>query len=129
MRSGLAVLVRLGHLRHVLEPPSLSADDVDSEEAEGAIESALIKVQLIGIFACAVAGEQFAELAQDILPNRGGFRKLPVRHLRSEEHTSELQSLMRISYAVLCLKTNNHNSTPTEKRHEYTTTSRRRSTR
>src|SRR3546814_6035180 len=101
MRSGLAVLVRLGHLRHVLEPPSLSADDVDSEEAEGAIESALIKVQLIGIFACAVAGEQFAELAQDILPNRGGFRKLPVRHLddkfclRSEEHTSELQSLMR----------------------------------
>src|SRR3546814_4527823 len=26
---------------------------------------------------------------------------------RSEEHTSELQSLMRISYAVFCLKTNN----------------------
>src|SRR3546814_4822642 len=26
------------------------------------------------------------------------------RELRSEEHTSELQSLMRISYAVLCLK-------------------------
>src|SRR3546814_3716806 len=25
--------------------------------------------------------------------------------LRSEEHTSELQSLMRISYAVFCLKT------------------------
>src|SRR3546814_5528920 len=25
-------------------------------------------------------------------------------HLRSEEHTSELKSLMRISYAVLCLK-------------------------
>src|SRR3546814_10488350 len=34
---------------------------------------------------------------------------------RSEEHTSELQSLMRISYAVFCLKkknktTNTHNS-------------------
>src|SRR3546814_2342835 len=27
-----------------------------------------------------------------------------VVHLRSEEHTSELQSLMRISYAVFCLK-------------------------
>src|SRR3546814_1088982 len=27
---------------------------------------------------------------------------------RSEEHTSELQSLMRISYAVFCLKKNNH---------------------
>src|SRR3546814_7424788 len=30
-----------------------------------------------------------------------GDRKIPVR---SEEHTSELQSLMRISYASLCLK-------------------------
>src|SRR3546814_6766422 len=28
--------------------------------------------------------------------------------LRSEEHTSELQSLMRISYAVFCLKKKNH---------------------
>src|SRR3546814_6768497 len=27
-----------------------------------------------------------------------------VQHHRSEEHTSELQSLMRISYAVFCLK-------------------------
>src|SRR3546814_8315205 len=27
-----------------------------------------------------------------------------LRNLRSEEHTSELQSLMRISYAVFCLK-------------------------
>src|SRR3546814_4835043 len=29
---------------------------------------------------------------------------LPVDDVRSEEHTSELQSLMRISYAVFCLK-------------------------
>src|SRR3546814_2827028 len=28
---------------------------------------------------------------------------------RSEEHTSELQSLMRISYAVFCLQTTEHN--------------------
>src|SRR3546814_4323831 len=28
----------------------------------------------------------------------------PIRPERSEEHTSELQSLMRISYAVFCLK-------------------------
>src|SRR3546814_3552585 len=27
-----------------------------------------------------------------------------IEHRRSEEHTSELQSLMRISYAVFCLK-------------------------
>src|SRR3546814_1633575 len=31
--------------------------------------------------------------------------------MRSEEHTSELQSLMRISYAVLCLKQNKYNHT------------------
>src|SRR3546814_8580457 len=30
------------------------------------------------------------------------------RDERSEEHTSELQSLMRISYAVFCLKTKTH---------------------
>src|SRR3546814_8731787 len=29
--------------------------------------------------------------------------------VRSEEHTSELQSLMRTSYAVFCLKTKNNN--------------------
>src|SRR3546814_2587976 len=32
---------------------------------------------------------------------------------RSEEHTSELQSLMRISYAVFCLKKNNINISTT----------------
>src|SRR3546814_3441119 len=31
-----------------------------------------------------------------------------LTRFRSEEHTSELQSLMRISYAVFCLKQKNH---------------------
>src|SRR3546814_5286230 len=45
----------------------------------------------------------------------GASSALCRRGVRSEEHTSELQSLMRISYAVFCLKkkksiyTNNHN--------------------
>src|SRR3546814_8037239 len=34
-------------------------------------------------------------------------------HVRSEEHTSELQSLMRISYAVFCLKQKNTETTHT----------------
>src|SRR3546814_5789302 len=43
---------------------------------------------------------------------RGVLPKLPVdaatlEARRSEEHTSELQSLMRISYAVFCLKKKN----------------------
>src|SRR3546814_6397735 len=37
------------------------------------------------------------------IPNLPGF-KARVIDERSEEHTSELQSLMRISYAVFCLK-------------------------
>src|SRR3546814_5371582 len=43
---------------------------------------------------------------------------------RSEEHTSELQSLMRISYAVFCLKKKNlslsvvHDTTPTTHSHQ-----------
>src|SRR3546814_8642125 len=48
------------------------------------------------------AGRQFLDLGD---ADRGGARHghddLPDR---SEEHTSELQSLMRISYAVFCLK-------------------------
>src|SRR3546814_2063010 len=50
---------------------------------------------------------------------------------RSEEHTSELQSLMRISYAVFCLKKKktltqkHHVSQPTLHTHRSDTTSRR----
>src|SRR3546814_2158900 len=38
---------------------------------------------------------------------RSAAAPLHPGHERSEEHTSELQSLMRISYAVFCLKKNN----------------------
>src|SRR3546814_5900148 len=36
--------------------------------------------------------------------NGYGVAHAPPREVRSEEHTSELQSLMRISYAVFCLQ-------------------------
>src|SRR3546814_5871807 len=53
-------------------------------------------------------GEQFLEpLAADLgLLFGAELDRLYLRHpvVRSEEHTSELQSLMRISYAVFCLK-------------------------
>src|SRR3546814_4681234 len=46
----------------------------------------------------------------------------PARSIRSEEHTSELQSLMRISYAVFCLKKNNNQQNVYRNPiHEYTT--------
>src|SRR3546814_3914735 len=45
-----------------------------------------------------------AELEKD----RDEYHAIAVRRVRSEEHTSELQSLMRISYAVFCLKKKKH---------------------
>src|SRR3546814_6549972 len=47
-------------------------------------------------------------IAQDMRADHAAGRLLEVEQfadrVRSEEHTSELQSLMRISYAVFCLK-------------------------
>src|SRR3546814_10219749 len=59
---------------------------------------------------CGAAGHgpDRAELRADLRLARAGTRAaLP----RSEEHTSELQSLMRISYAVFCLKKKKEPST------------------
>src|SRR3546814_10434723 len=50
-----------------------------------------------------IAGDGFAP--HDINSHVDGN----VSYLRSEEHTSELQSLMRISYAVFCLKKKKQN--------------------
>src|SRR3546814_6670492 len=48
-------------------------------------------------------GELASQLLRDVRPAGGGDDRVEGRG-RSEEHTSELQSLMRISYAVSCLK-------------------------
>src|SRR3546814_9298871 len=42
-----------------------------------------------------------------LFPNGEGSTRL-LHEIRSEEHTSELQSLMRISYAVFCLQKKKH---------------------
>src|SRR3546814_3058181 len=50
--------------------------------------------------------------------------KRACQSARSEEHTSELQSLMRISYAVFCLKKKNKKTrkiVTSKTRHNYTT--------
>src|SRR3546814_7507152 len=60
-------------------------------------------------------------IARRIDPSDGSARQVTSecqKFSRSEEHTSELQSLMRISYAVFCLKkqntkNNNNNTHPT----------------
>src|SRR3546814_7699856 len=55
---------------------------------------------IAGINAVASAIEHDADNVREVLLEAGA--KNP--RIRSEEHTSELQSLMRISYAVFCLK-------------------------
>src|SRR3546814_2159721 len=68
------------------------------------------KATTLGVGSCLVASMIY-------FPSQGGtwsahellitlflFITAPVSANRSEEHTSELQSLMRISYAVFCLK-------------------------
>src|SRR3546814_5815421 len=52
-------------------------------------------------------GAQSADDAATRAGQRRSAAALPLQ-LRSEEHTSELQSLMRISYAVFCLKKKTH---------------------
>src|SRR3546814_6479434 len=67
------------------------------------------------------AASETRRFAQVILPDQAaanalaakirGGTSLTAAAQRSEEHTSELQSLMRISYAVFCLKKKNKQST------------------
>src|SRR3546814_5045464 len=52
----------------------------------------------LSVAPCAGKLREEAELSQ------GGYASFDLERYRSEEHTSELQSLMRISYAVFCLK-------------------------
>src|SRR3546814_10509933 len=51
--------------------------------------------------------------ALSVIPNlfRDPWTQSAQDRARAEEHTSELQSLMRISYAVFCLKKKNHKIT------------------
>src|SRR3546814_4362802 len=59
-----------------------------------------------------VLGIAIGHIVQRVRPCPLRPRHPPPRPLRSEEHTSELQSLMRISYAVFCLKKKTHRKPP-----------------
>src|SRR3546814_3043251 len=50
------------------------------------------------------------DFVSSILLDDYQYWKDDIKGTRSEEHTSELQSLMRISYAVFCLKKNTNNN-------------------
>src|SRR3546814_9332673 len=82
---------------------AVAADIVDIGDALPAAPGAAIVIGG-GQLAIAIGAD-----GEDELFLRGQFDEAFRAHLRrsflrSEEHTSELQSLMRISYAVFCLK-------------------------
>src|SRR3546814_8707384 len=54
-------------------------------------------------------GDSVSHPGDSISIKHGRLHGRRKRNSRSEEHTSELQSLMRISYAVLCLKKKKQN--------------------
>src|SRR3546814_8823663 len=90
MRLGFAA----GRSRH--EPPLSPCDGC----SRVALRHSLCRGRLAGAGA-ASAVERQRECADRAVSDRPGC---DAESRRSEEHTSELQSLMRISYAVFCLK-------------------------
>src|SRR3546814_8950863 len=68
------------------------------------LEIGMLPATIVGV----VENSRFRSLREPVeammFYDRGIYWNLIVRYDRSEEHTSELQSLMRISYAVFCLK-------------------------
>src|SRR3546814_4630160 len=80
----------------------LAVRDKPQGRTEGRAQ-ALATTGVIGINRRRPLGHIRQTLACSTAQGRRGF-------CRSEEHTSELQSLLRISYAVFCLKKNRYNS-------------------
>src|SRR3546814_9522298 len=60
-----------------------------------------------------VLAREGSDLADPMELSALDYARTILVDVRSEEHTSELQSLMRISYAVFCLKKKNKNNNKT----------------
>src|SRR3546814_2068191 len=73
-----------------------------------------------------VCGAAFAVCWASSIPSISGIT-MSDSSRRSEEHTSELQSLMRISYAVFCLKKKKKTKDEHEHRHTLQLTKQRNS--
>src|SRR3546814_9849733 len=87
--------------------PSAGRDGQEAQPLEHRV------VDVIGLFQHPLVEAEPGNLAIDEALGRGEVDRSHLRagRQRSEEHTSELQSLMRHSYAVFCLKKKNTRST------------------
>src|SRR3546814_2625415 len=104
-RRMIVVLDLIGHGQiGGIEDPRLAAEEL--EQARGLFNHE----PRIGSFAQGAIEQQDARRRIEFAQTQ---RRTTMSIFRSEEHTSELQSLMRISYAVFCLKKkqqNRHNN-------------------
>src|SRR3546814_1565504 len=96
----------MGGSRLAMEVSSVVVDDLDigGLRALPAKTHAELVVDANAVLTLAVAAQCFKAVARRDTQVVEASRPVELFELRSEEHTSELQSLMRISYAVFCLK-------------------------
>src|SRR3546814_7156941 len=94
-------LVAPGSVRTDISRNALNADGSVRGESDKAIDNGLSpEVAAARILDAVAAG------TRELVVAEGAEAEIPALR-RSEEHTSELQSLMRISYDVFCLKKKN----------------------
>src|SRR3546814_5420580 len=74
----------------------------------GTLAKSCRKVSPYALVSCSAAPSSIANTKNTAMLRSLNRRNEVSPSTRSEEHTSELQSLMRISYAVFCLKKKNH---------------------
>src|SRR3546814_8598403 len=94
----VAALGRKWHRRHALRRDG----ELAFKGPRCARARAAVRAQSAGRSARIIACR--TRRVSDLSPVRRGRASAFAGALRSEEHTSELQSLMRISYSVFCLK-------------------------
>src|SRR3546814_3817603 len=87
-----------------VEARGRTADACNVEQFHGPFAGDDLLIAMAPAQAQQIVEHRFGQHAHFVAIGVHAQRAVPLRQLRSEEHTSELQSLMRSSYAVFCLK-------------------------
>src|SRR3546814_3386372 len=97
----------LARERHLYEQKVTARADYEQEQAEAAAAAAEARRAQVAAGAANVTRDGSGAIVASPISGRVTAESVSLGAFRSEEHTSELQSLMRNSYAVFCLKQKN----------------------